>query len=287
MSGIIFLGTNDLDGIRDYYINQVGMELWLEQADCIILRHGNLLLGFCQRGEVQKGGIITIFYPNAEDVDQRYEELRSGSDTGPGANQQDPPKRNPKYDIYHFFTQDPEGRTVEFQAFLHRTPTFIEGMELLATRRSIRRFTEAEVPESVLASIFESCRFSPTSCNSEPHYYIIIRDREVIDFLVSRRGSSSVPIGRSPFAVAICSDPGRTSRPEQDGCIAAYHFVLACWTHGVGTCWIADMDRDDVKERLGIPLSHYIATVTPVGYPARIPKAPPRMPASELVRTIG
>ena len=29
------------------------------------------------------------------------------------------PKKNEKYEIYQFFAQDPEGRVIEFQAFLH------------------------------------------------------------------------------------------------------------------------------------------------------------------------
>jgi len=30
-----------------------------------------------------------------------------------------PPKENPKYRIYHFYGRDPEGRSIEFQQFLH------------------------------------------------------------------------------------------------------------------------------------------------------------------------
>ena len=278
MSGIIFLGTNDLPSIREFYLRRVGMEPWLEQEDCIILRHGNLLLGFCQRAEIQKGGIITIVHRTPEEVDRSYDALREKGAT--------PPVENPKYGIYHFFTPDPEGRTLEFQAFLHPVPLYAEGLDLLANRRSIRHFTDTPVPDGVMASIFGSCRYSPTSCNSESHSYVVVRNREVLEFIAATRGSSSAPVGRSPFAVAVCADPAKTRRPEQDGCIAAYHFLLACWTHGVGTCWIAAMDRDDVKDRLSIPREQYLATVTPVGYPARMPETPPRRPTAELVRIL-
>ena len=33
-----------------------------------------------------------------------------------------PPRENPDYRIYHFFARDPEGRSLEFQSFLHELP---------------------------------------------------------------------------------------------------------------------------------------------------------------------
>ena len=53
---------------------------------------------------------------------------------------------------------------------------------------------------------------------------------------------------------------------------------------GLGTCWIAAMDKVDAKECLGIPLDHYIATVTPLGYPAESPDPPKRRSVDDMVR---
>ncbi|MGA1792660.1 MAG: VOC family protein [Thermoplasmatota archaeon] len=114
MSGLIFLGTAMLDRIRDFYITEMGMEIWLEQAECIILKHGNLLIGFCKREEPDTQGIITLFFDDKEEVDRYYSRF-SGSSEGP-------PKYNEKYRIYHFFARDPEGRRLEFQKFMHDIP---------------------------------------------------------------------------------------------------------------------------------------------------------------------
>jgi len=110
MAGIIFLKTRRLEDIRRFYESEIGMEIWLEQADCVILKHGNLLLGFCQREEVDLQGMITFYFDTNEEVDSFYEKFKETADG--------PPRNNPKYDIYHFFCKDPEGRTVEFQRFL-------------------------------------------------------------------------------------------------------------------------------------------------------------------------
>jgi hypothetical protein len=110
-SGIIFLSTQKLEEIKDFYLQEVGCQLWVDQESCLIFRYGNLLLGFCRGKEADLGGTITFFYPEKKDVDLMYEMFKEKAKS--------PPKENPKYRIYHFYTQDPEGRAVEFQCFLH------------------------------------------------------------------------------------------------------------------------------------------------------------------------
>lgn len=112
MPGMVFMSTCDLDGLVEFYVERLGMEVWLEQEDCTILRYDNLRLGFCQRERADTQGIITLWFETDREVDERYAEL---ADLAEG-----PPVRNPKYRIYHFFLRDPEGRLVEIQRFLDR-----------------------------------------------------------------------------------------------------------------------------------------------------------------------
>ncbi len=162
----------------------------------------------------------------------------------------------------------------------------MDAEKLLLTRRSIRHFKKDEVSEDVLWKIFEICRFSPTSKNCESYYFVVIKNKEILEFLGDIRGSNSSPIKRAPMAVAICVDNSKTKRVYEDGCIAAYHFILASWIFGLGTCWIAAMDRDEVKKKLGIPREHYVATITPLGYPENVPEPRPRRPKEEMVKFV-
>jgi nitroreductase/predicted lactoylglutathione lyase len=267
MSGIIFMKTRQLETLRDFYAEGLGCRIWLEQSDCLILRHGNLLIGFCERDETDRDGLITFFYDTRDEVDQLYERFKSIAASSPVANEE--------YDIYHFFASDPDGRRIEFQHFGHRVDGYCSGDELLLTRRSVRNFEETGIPVEILNQILDVSRFAPTSRNSQSYYFKLIEDRKVLDRLAETRGKSSAPIGKAPLAVAICSDPDLSKRYVQDGCIAAYHFTLAAWFYGLGTCWIAAMDRDDAKEWLKIPQNHYIATITPLGYPKKRTTNPP------------
>ncbi len=171
---------------------------------------------------------------------------------------------------------------------LHSTKNdFVDGQQLLLTRRSVRRFTDEPVSEETLWEVLDVCRYAPTSRNSQSYYLVVVRDRKMLEWLSGVRGMNSEPIGRAKAAVAVVADPAKSRRHVQDGCIAAYHFLLTAWLFGLGTCWIAAMDRDDVKEKLGIPHDHYVATVTPVGYPAESPHAPQRRTKEEIVRMHG
>ncbi len=162
----------------------------------------------------------------------------------------------------------------------------MDAVELLKTRRSIRHFKEEDIPQDILDKVFDLVRYAPSARNSQPFYLVVVKDREKVNKLGAIRGGSSAPIARAPFAVAICADPSISPRYIQDGCIFAYHFMLSAWAYGLGTCWIADMDRDEVKEILGIPKDHYVATVTPLGYPAETPEMGDRKSIDEIVKTI-
>ena len=109
----------------EFYQSRLGMKIWLEQPDITILSHGNLLLGFHQQSKqnddsstetetiplADTQGCYTFVYPSKAAVDDMYQVL---SDTADG-----PPRTNTRYRIYQFFARDPEGRTLECQAFLH------------------------------------------------------------------------------------------------------------------------------------------------------------------------
>lgn len=114
MSGIVFMKTCSLEKLRSFYTNKIKCSIWLDQGDCIILRHGNFLFGFCDRKTPDICGMLTFFYPEKSDVDDIYETFRT--DDLP------PPAENKKYNIYHFFTKDPEGRILEFQYFNSPVP---------------------------------------------------------------------------------------------------------------------------------------------------------------------
>jgi nitroreductase/predicted enzyme related to lactoylglutathione lyase len=278
MNGIVFFKTADLALIKEFYGKVLELPMWLDQGTCAIFKNGNMLLGFCQAERAETEGTITFFMPSRSDVQNKYEVLKSIAT--------EPPQANPKYSIFHFWATDPEGRKLEFQAFEHDLEPFISLDEGLMTRRSIRRYQNKPVPEELLHKVFELCRYAPTACNLQSYYYVVIKQREVLEKIVSLRGPAGDPILAAPYAIAVAARGELSRRVIQDACIAAYHLLLAAKAFGLGTCWVTDMDKDEVKDLLHIPHADYIACLTPIGFPAESFPLPKRHEVNSFVRNI-
>jgi hypothetical protein len=109
--GIVFFRTANRAATTEFYADRVGATAWLEQPGCTILRHGNLLFGFCDAEETETEGIVTFVYDTEDEVDEMRERVGDAA--------REDPHENETYDIYQFFAEDPDGRTVEFQTFRH------------------------------------------------------------------------------------------------------------------------------------------------------------------------
>ncbi|MFB6135014.1 MAG: VOC family protein [Halanaeroarchaeum sp.] len=115
MPGIVFFESADYESIASFYEDAVGADRWLEQSGCRILTYDGFRFGFCEGEETETAGVLTFVTKYRDGVDAYYEQLRRRADA--------PPSVNRAYDIYQFFATDPEGRTMEFQTFLHETPS--------------------------------------------------------------------------------------------------------------------------------------------------------------------
>jgi len=109
MDGVVFFDTECHDDVVAFY-RELGATVWLEQPDCTILRAGGFRFGFCARETADTEGIITLVFEDRAGVDDAYSAVEQADGE---------PRYNDTYQIYQCFTEDPEGRTVEFQRFEH------------------------------------------------------------------------------------------------------------------------------------------------------------------------
>ena len=110
---IMFLGTNDLEKTHHFYHELLKLPLYKDQGLCRIYDiSGGGRLGFCSHIKVirdYKSPIITLLTDEVNDIYARL--IKAGMKI------EEPPKVNPKFNIYHFFLEDPCGYSVEIQKF--------------------------------------------------------------------------------------------------------------------------------------------------------------------------
>jgi len=143
----------------------------------------------------------------------------------------------------------------------------MEIMEAITKRRSIRRFKSREVEQWKLDMALDAARWAPSSKNSQPWEFIIIKDRNTLE-KIAAESTYGKHIAQAPLAVAFVTDPSKSNWHEVDGALATQNFTLAAWALGLGTCWTGTMNREKVKEILDIPVEKNLVTVLPLGYPA-------------------
>ena len=112
MSGIVFFRTDNLSDLNNFYQSRVGAEVWKDQGKCLIFDFEGFKFGFCRgEGEPETCGVITFLFETKAEVDEVYEDLKDVAVS-------EPVSRKPEFNIYQFYANDPEGRTLEFQCFV-------------------------------------------------------------------------------------------------------------------------------------------------------------------------
>ena len=142
--------------------------------------------------------------------------------------------------------------------------------QAIRTRVAIRGFKPDLVPESTVRRILRAARWAPSQRNRQPWHFIVIREREAMG-KIGALASSGGYIAQAPMAIAVVMEGPRMA--QFDAARAIENMILTAWAEGVGTCYVGGIDRDAVKEMLGVPGEMELITVMPYGYPTDAEKA--------------
>ncbi len=142
----------------------------------------------------------------------------------------------------------------------------MEVSDCIRTRRTVRTFKADPVPDEVVHRMLQAARWAPSSGNSQPWHFIVIKARETLAALgdIATQGPF---VADAPLAIAIVMDDA--PRPQLDAGRALQQMELVAWSEGLGTCFVGFREAgqaDRVKELLGIPANMELITVLPFGY---------------------
>jgi len=156
-------------------------------------------------------------------------------------------------------------------------------IDLILSRRSIRRYENKDIPEEVLQQILEAGRQAPSAVNRQPFRFVVVKDHEIMKNLCNNLITRFVKY--APMAIVGCADVKSLLTGKWavvDTTIAMQNMVIAAWTLGIGSCWIGACNEVEVKKMLKIPDKWKVVALITLGYPAEQPKPRKKKPIEEL-----
>lgn len=152
--------------------------------------------------------------------------------------------------------------------------------DLIVSRRSIRQFKPEPIPQEILKDVVNAARLAPSAANRQPLEFVVVDEggkKEQVFPCLKWAGyiapDGNPKSGQEPqaYVVVLVNLEIREKGFEWDSGAAIENMILAAWEKGVGSCWIISVDKERVKESLGVPDSHQVDSVIALGYPAETP----------------
>lgn len=167
-----------------------------------------------------------------------------------------------------------------------------ECINLLITRQSIRKFTDADVMEEDIQKIIEIGLKAPSAGNRQPWRIVVVKEvgtiQKLADASHGQNVVSSCKVLLAIFAVADESgerygDRGVNLYSIQDTAALTTYLLLGVHFKGYGACWVGAFDEGSVSEILNVPSGFRPVALIPIGNPGITPPFRPRRPFSEVV----
>ena len=159
--------------------------------------------------------------------------------------------------------------------------------KLLATRRSIRKFTTEEINEELIRKTLALTLWTPTNCNQQSLRFVVVKDPEIRKRLVHGGMHGTM----SPCVIAVLADlrfysAGDIECPAHDAGATIQTMLLAFHYYDVGTCYTTSLAANSKKNRglLGVQSHEKIMALIWVGHYEHVPIPPARRDVSEIIR---
>jgi nitroreductase len=153
--------------------------------------------------------------------------------------------------------------------------------EIIAQRRSIRRYLDKSVEREKILECLEAARLAPSADNVQPWRFLVIDDPELKDKFTKEIFSGIYSISKfaakAPVLIMILARldiiANRIGKQIQnihfyliDTGIAGEHIVLQAEELGLGTCWIGWFNSRKARKILNIPRKYKIVSLLSMGY---------------------
>lgn len=152
-------------------------------------------------------------------------------------------------------------------------------LELIKSRRSIRKFKEDPVEKEKIDQLIEAGLRSFSSRSFNPWRFIVIQDRTLLKKLSTAKPHGAGFLKGAPLGIVVCGDTSKSDVWVEDTSIASAFLHLCAHDLGLGSCWIQIRERTHastkssdtyIKELLKIPDTLNVESIIAIGYPDEV-----------------
>lgn len=141
----------------------------------------------------------------------------------------------------------------------------MEFKELIAKRRSVRKFTDREVPREVVDRILAEDLSAPSARNTRTTRFLVVDDPALVARMAEMRDYGSAFLKGAPLAVLVLGDTSASDLWRENAAISATVLQLACVDEGLASCWVHVNGRPRRKDAPdGERAADYLRTFLPV-----------------------
>jgi len=199
-----------------------------------------------------------------------------------------------------------EVREIVNQSIFWEVEEKMDVFEAIRRRRAIRHYRPDPVSREQVRAVLDAASQAPSGLNRQPWEFIVVTGDAIREMGKSYHSTlseylknwSASPMrdfitkdnfirfaktyGGAPVVIVVLvkADPVPNFRKAdlESASAAMENLLLAATALGLGTCWMTGPIRDEkiLRQILAIPDDREIVAISPLGYPATIPNAPPR-----------
>jgi nitroreductase len=148
-------------------------------------------------------------------------------------------------------------------------------LEIIRTRRSIRKFNPVEVADLTIDTIIEAGTWAPSGLNNQPWKFLVVKEKEMLNKLSQYTHYSHI-IKNAAACIAVFLDTKTSYHREKDiqaigACLQ--NMLLSIHHLGLGGVWLGEIlkNRKQVEKFLAVPDGVELMAVVALGHPAEKP----------------
>lgn len=175
----------------------------------------------------------------------------------------------------------------------------METDETIKGRRSIRRYQDRDISDSIIKELLGLATYAPSSMNGQPWHFIVIRSEKSKKRLVSIKNKycpvekqmyKADFLQKAPVIIVVCVDKQNSyDREVENGVLATANLMVGAYSRGLGSVYLSAYRNgepgisDEIRQALGIPQHINPITLVPLGYPDEIPESKMVRPLEDMI----